>query len=367
MYREWHASLGEIPIRTAAVSNRSLSSLRDRSRLGRLPRRYQSHVKLPTSIATLIAGIAITLASLWYGQNHGWMPVAASKEALLVDGLFDTMMTIATGLFLLIQGALIVAIFRFRQKPGDNTDGPAIEGNIGLEIVWTAIPVVIVMVLSVYSFEVYNAMGGLDPATSKDPGPMKTAVVPGSAMAATLPDGSSNEVALGVGATPEKQGQTPDVSVDVLALQYAWIFTYPESGVVSGELHVPTGKDVKLNISAQDVIHAFWVPQFRLKQDAIPGRDTNLRFKAEVAGTYPLICAELCGSYHGAMRSQVVVHTPEDYDEWLQSQIAAKEAGDGMTVAEVEVEAQDRLAAYTRDWDVSADALASLHETHHNL
>ena len=135
-------------------------------------------MKLPTSITTLIAGILVTLISLWYGQNHGWMPEAASREAPLVDNLFNVMMTIATALFLLIQGALIISIIKFRQKPGDNTDGPPQEGDIGLEIVWTAIPVVIVMVLSIYSFEVYNEMGGLDPAASKDPGPQKTAVVP---------------------------------------------------------------------------------------------------------------------------------------------------------------------------------------------
>lgn len=322
-------------------------------------------MKLPTSIFTLIAGILITLASLWYGQNHGWMPEAASEEAPLVDGLFNTMMTIATGLFLLIQGALVIALFRFRQKPGDNTDGPAIEGNIGLEIVWTAIPVVIVMVLSIYSFEVYNAMGGLDPEASRDPGPQKTAMAPGAAMAATLPE--EGQLALGVGASPKRQGNEAGVSVNVLGLQYAWIFTYPDSGVTTGELHVPVGQDVQLSIAAQDVIHAFWVPQFRLKQDAIPGRETKLRFKPEVPGTYPLICAELCGSYHGAMRSQVIVHSPEEYDEWLQSQIAAKETGNAPTVAQLKADAENRLAAHTQDWDVSAEVLASLHEMHHNL
>ncbi|WP_035492849.1 cytochrome c oxidase subunit II [Baaleninema simplex] len=320
-------------------------------------------MKLPTSINTLIAGILITLISLWYGQNHGWMPLAASEEAPLVDGLFNTMMTIATGLFLLIQGAIVISIIRFRQKPGDNTDGPAIEGNIGLEIVWTAIPVVIVLVLSVYSFEVYNEMGGLDPAASRDPGPQKTAVAPGSAMAATLPEGDGEQLALGVGASPATQGRNAELAVDVLGLQYAWIFTYPDSGVVSGELHVPAGREVQLNIAAQDVIHAFWVPQFRLKQDAIPGRQTELRFKPEVAGTYPLICAELCGAYHGAMRSQVVVHPPEEFEAWLQSQIA-QQAEETPTVAAALPSESDRLQARTADWNVTSDTLASLHAHH---
>jgi cytochrome c oxidase subunit 2 len=106
-------------------------------------------------------------------------------------------------------------------------------------------------------------------------------------------------------------------------MQYAWIFNYPSSGIIAGELHVPVGQDVQLNIAAQDVIHSFWVPQFRLKQDAIPGQPTGLRFVATKEGSFPIVCTELCGSYHGAMRSQVIVHSPEDFDSWLvQNQIA---------------------------------------------
>lgn len=91
-------------------------------------------MKIPSSIVTLIAGIVITLVSLWYGHNHGLLPVAASEEAPLVDGLFDTMMTISTGLFLIVEGTLIVSIFRFRRRPGDTTDAPPVHGNIPLEI-----------------------------------------------------------------------------------------------------------------------------------------------------------------------------------------------------------------------------------------
>jgi cytochrome c oxidase subunit II len=110
-------------------------------------------VKIPSSILTLLVGIFVTLASLWYGQNHGLMPVAASREAKLVDGF---------GLFLLVEGALLVAAFRFRRKDGDEGDGEHLEGNIPLEIVWTAIPAVIVLGISIYSFDIYTRMGGLD-------------------------------------------------------------------------------------------------------------------------------------------------------------------------------------------------------------
>ncbi|MDY6936123.1 MAG: cytochrome c oxidase subunit II [Cyanobacteriota bacterium] len=329
-------------------------------------------MKIPTSIITMLIGVVVTLASLWYGQNNGWMPIAASEEAPLVDGLFNTMMTIATGLFLLVEGAIVIALFRFRQQPGDNTDGPPIEGNLPLEILWTGIPVVIVVGLSIYSFEVYNTMGGLDPMASGDRG-VQVAAAPGTNLTGILPEGedSSNLMAVGIGSSPDRQGQAPEVEVNILGLQFAWIFTYPQSGVVTGELHVPTGREVKLNITAQDVLHAFWVPQFRLKQDAIPGRTVQLSFIPKIAGTYPVICAELCGSYHGAMKTQVIVHTPEDYDNWLQSQIASKDAGEN-TVAMLPQTASsslsdtDRLALRTADMGVDDRTLAQLHPLHHH-
>jgi cytochrome c oxidase subunit 2 len=83
--------------------------------------------------------------------------------------------------------------------------------------------------------------------------------------------------------------------VNVKGIQYAWIFTYPETGIVSGELHAPVNRPVQLNMEAGDVIHAFWVPQLRLKQDVIPGQETVLSFTSNQIGQYPIICAELCG------------------------------------------------------------------------
>jgi cytochrome c oxidase subunit 2 len=87
-------------------------------------------------------------------------------------------------------------------------------------------------------------------------------------------------------------------------MQFAFIFHYPDGDITSGELHVPTDQPVELRMEARDVIHAFWVPQFRIKQDVIPGQPTVLTFTATKPGTYPVICAELCGPYHGGMRYQ---------------------------------------------------------------
>jgi cytochrome c oxidase subunit II len=282
-------------------------------------------VKIPSSILTLLVGIFVTLASLWYGQNHGLMPVAASSEAELVDGLFNVMMTIGFGLFLLVEGALLVAAFRFRRKDGDEGDGEHLEGNIPLEIVWTAIPAVIVLGISIYSFDIYTRMGGLDlmnhsmapPATAA----VQVAYAPGEDALPLLSDASA-----GMGAMPGTE-QDQALSIEVKGLQYAFIFNYP-NGIVDGELHVPVNQPVELNLNAQDVLHAFWLPEFRIKQDMIPGQQTKLVFNAVREGTYPVVCAELCGPYHGGMRTQIIVHSSEEYATWVDSRVTAMAAGD---------------------------------------
>lgn len=280
-------------------------------------------MNIPSSITTLIAGIAITLVSLWVGQNHGLLPVAASADANDVDELFNLMMTIATGLFLLIEGVLVICLIKFRRQKGDMTDGPSVEGNVPLEVVWTAIPTVIVLILAIYSFEIYNNMGGLDPMVSG-----------GSAMAmhhhspqnldnlVAMGNTDNSQVAIGIGKSPGA-GDEPPLVVDVNGLQYAWIFTYPETGIISGDLHIPRDRRVLLNMQAADVIHAFWLPEFRIKQDVMPGRQSQLSFVANREGTYPVICAELCGSYHGGMKTTLTVESPEAYDQWIQERTIA--------------------------------------------
>ncbi len=334
-------------------------------------------MNIPSSILTMLAGIGLTLVSLWYGQNHGLLPVAASKEASDVDALFNAMMTVATGLFLLVQGVLIISAIKFRRRKGDNTDGPPIHGNIPLEIVWTAIPAVIVLVISVYSFEIYNSMGGLDPMAAHDHG-TKMAMNRGAAIAAPLP-GSPEEkeflewqnqpkrmVALGIGASPSQQNTPPDIVVNVTGLQFAWIFNYPESNVTSGELHLPAGKEVQLNIAATDVLHALWFPELRLKQDAIPGRESELRFTPDRVGEYPIICAELCGSYHGAMKSRLIVHTPEEFDTWLQSQQVANNSDleEAIATNPAHLSEGDFLAPYAAEMGINSQTLTQLHSSH---
>jgi cytochrome c oxidase subunit 2 len=323
-------------------------------------------VKIPSSIITLIIGVLITIISLWYGQNHGLMPVAASKDAEQIDGIFNYMMTIATGLFLLVEGILVYCVIQFRRRKGDQTDGPPIEGNVPLEILWTAIPTVIVFTLAVYSFEVYNSLGGLDPKISADSPPQQMAhnhMGHMGHMGNMVAMSTNSDLALGIGLDSDEAGEKP-LMVNVKGIQYAWIFTYPETGIISGELHAPVDRPVQLNMEAGDVIHAFWIPQLRIKQDVIPGRETNLVFNAKVPGQYPVVCAELCGAYHGGMKSVFFAHTPEEYDSWVAENAPAQSESETVALQPplptTEMTPSEYLAPYAEEMGMETVNVAQL-------
>ncbi|GAA6620953.1 cytochrome c oxidase subunit II [Scytonema sp. NUACC26] len=326
--------------------------------------------QIPVSLLTLVAGMVVTLFSIWVGQNHTLLPVQASQQAPLVDGFFNIMVSIATALFILVEGTILLFLVKFRHRPGDNTDGVHVEGNLPLEVFWTAIPSIVVICLGIYSVDIYQQMGGFSAGHHS---PSHVAQVSGSAIAATLDDAllspsetsttSSVEPKYGFGATPQKQNNLADLVVNVTGMQFAWVFNYPESGVSAGELHVPVGTDVRLNISATDVIHSFWVPQFRLKQDAIPGIPTELRFVATKPGTYPIVCTELCGGYHGSMRSSVVVHnSKEEFDSWLEENLVAQkqQLQEAVAVKPADLSTSEFLAPYIRDMGIQGATLKSL-------
>lgn len=324
-------------------------------------------MKVPSTITTLLVGISIALASVWIGQHHGLMPVAASEEAVKIDQLFSAMLAISAGLFFLVQGALLYSLFMFRKKPGDETDAEPIEGNVPLEILWTAVPTVLMMWLAVYSFDVYRAVDsgnaiGADHMAHMQHQSQTVAqapAMPGMAIAATLPKGGEVAQFSMPEANPGTAKANPLV-VNVNGLQYAWIFNYPDTGVVAGELHLPLGQPVRLNINAADVIHAFWVPEFRLKQDAVPGQETHMSFVPSKVGNYPLICAELCGAYHGGMRTRVIVQAPEDYQAWVQSQKVA-----AVDTATLIAQAQDAaMHSQIGSMGLTADAAAMEHLHH---
>ena len=293
-------------------------------------RDQQRPVPIPSALITLLLGMALVLAGLWVGYNVSLLPLDASSNAPVYDALFKVLFSIGTILFLGIVGLLVFSLVRFRRRSGDSADGAAIEGNLPLEIVWTAIPAVVVLFVGIYSYDIYERMGGMTPLNDHgamhvsqpasdhhhdDTGGSKQAILASASSApASAADQEPGRVWGGIGVNiPEAETLT----VDVTAMQFAFIFHYPEANIITGELHIPVDRPVSLHMEARDVIHAFWVPQFRLKQDVIPGQPTLLSFTATRPGTYPIVCAELCGPYHGGMRSTVVVHEPADFDSWL--------------------------------------------------
>ncbi len=255
----------------------------------------------------LLAGVGIAVGGYLAGELTPWLfPEQASAEARQVDELFRFMMIIAGAVWFLVQGLVIYAAIAYRRRPGDDGDGPSWHGNRLLEFVWTFIPAVIVVVLVVFSYQVWVDI--------------------------TEPKEEENLV-LGYGEVPIlAEGQ-----------QFAWRFTYsltlPDSNreisIISPILHTFVGQNVHLTMQSADVIHSFWVPAFRIKQDLLPGYLTDVRFVPTLATEtewvdgqpiyhgYPIVCAELCGSGHGNMRSQVVVHaTEQDFIEhFLQPEI----------------------------------------------
>ena len=323
--------------------------------------------QIPASLLTLVAGALATIIGIWVSQTHHLLPVQASEQAPLVDGFFNLMFAIAIALFLIVEGTILLFAIKFRKPKDDDTDGTPIEGNLPLEIFWTAIPTVIVFALGIYSVDVYKQMGGF--SSSSPVIEAQNHSDSGSAIAATISEAPtiSEDTAplankkIGIQGSHTQQNQSADVNVNVTGMQFAWIFQYPEDNITSGELHVPVGADVSLNIAATDVIHSFWVPQFRLKQDAIPGMDTELRFVATKPGAYPVVCTELCGGYHGSMRTRVIVHTPEEYESWLQeNRIAQQDSLETVAVNPAELTPSQYLAAYDADMNISSATLSQI-------
>ncbi len=233
-----------------------------------------------TLLRLILVSIGLLLAGLFVGATNQFMPTAASAEAQPIDALFNFMLVIATIIFLIVEGALLYSIIRFRKKPGDETDGPPIHGNTALELVWTAIPAVIVLGLSLYSFQVFADMQN------------------------------------------DKDGT---LVLHVKGQQFVWSFDYPHDPNVkllsSSELHLPINVPIRMEIESADVMHGFWVPEFRIKQDAVPGRITEARFTPTLLGEYNVVCSELCGSGHGLMHNKVVVQSQADYDKFVTSLI----------------------------------------------
>ena len=220
-----------------------------------------------------------------------------------IDTLFDVMIVLSCFVFSIVMVMFTYALWKFRAKPGDESDGKPIHGNTRLEIAWTVIPTVIVLFGAVYSWIVLDDI---------------------EAQAAE---------------------QMP---LQVTAQQYKWTFEYPEEMVGSGaeaqpltsnELHVPVDLQLDVELTALDVLHSFWVPEWGIKRDLVPAGtggdeiDNQFVVTPNEEGTYSLVCTELCGLGHSTMRAIVVVESREEFDQWVAEQAQAQEEASGSAVS----------------------------------
>jgi cytochrome c oxidase subunit 2 len=275
-------------------------------------------MKVRVFLRLLLLTAIMTPISIWVGQlSYTWMPEPASAEALLVDNLFSFLTTLGTFIFLGVTGTLLYSVLFQRADKYDEGDGPPIEGNLTLEIVWTAVPLVLVIWIAGYSYQIYDEMGIL--------GPMEH-MHRGEAIAAPLP-------ALAEETKP----------IEVHARQWVWEFYYPDAEVTSTELHLPNNTRARLLLSSEDVLHGFFVPAFRVKQDVIPGRSIDFEFTPIREGTYRLRDSQYSGTYFAAMQANVVVESPEDYQQWLAAAASqAPQPGLNPSYAEYQVKVENR-------------------------
>ena len=230
-------------------------------------------------IAQLVAiGIVIGIGATLVAVLFQWLPTSASEEFDRIQDIywFATVMSIV--IFSLVGAVVVYSVWKWRVPPDDDSDGPPIHGNTGLEIVWTAIPAVIVIVLGIVSAFVLSENG--------------------------------------------QAGPNP-LQVTVIGQQFAWKFEYPEEGDFhTGELVIPVGRETKFTMESVDVIHSFWVPNFGQKMDAVPGIETTILVTPTRTGNFAVVCTELCGLGHATMRAKARVVTQSEFEKWIAEQKA---------------------------------------------
>jgi len=228
----------------------------------------------------LIAAVVATAIGIAIGLSIHWFPVQASTQARHSDRLYYVLVIVSVPIFVLVVTVVLYSAWQFRMRPGQELqDGPPIHGNTRLEIVWTAAPAVLIIGLVIYALIVLHGN--------------------------------------------EAKGAGPEMQVKVTGQQFAWSYEYPSVGggapVRSDVLYLPEGQSVNFKMTSVDVIHAFWVPAFRLQEDVVPGVTTSYRATPDRLGVYDVICNELCGLGHAVMRSSVHVVPPAQFQSWLKA------------------------------------------------
>lgn len=244
------------------------------------------------STITRLVGLSAVFGGIAFVAAYfvPWLPENGSAEGGRIDDLYWLASIISLAIFVIVAAALVYAVVRFRARPGDDEDGKPIHGHTKLELVWTAIPAGLVTAIAVFSAVVL---------------------------------------------VKNEDARAGHRVIEVRAAQFAWSFTYSDLGVTTGELRVPLGEQVELKLEADDVIHSFWVPEWRVKQDLVPGTTQRLLVTPTRAGTFALICTELCGLGHAVMRAHAIVLEPGEFDAWLAEQEQAAATGGAELGAQV--------------------------------
>ncbi len=233
------------------------------------------HSVLIPTVLTFLLGIPLAVL-LWKAPL---LPPNAVREGDLVDFLFRLIAAIAGFVFALIVSFVGYSLIAFRRRPGDTSDGPPMHGNVPLEVTWTVVPLLVIF-----------GVGFL-----------------GTWVLFEIDRPKPNEM-----------------TVRVTGFQFAWLFEYPAYGIRTNELVLPVEQPIKFEVTATDVIHSFWVPEFRMKIDTIPGRINVKRYTPTRIGEYTLRCAELCGAGHYAMLARVRVVSGSEFLQWVAQQSGAQ-------------------------------------------
>jgi len=252
-------------------------------------------------IVTLIAAVVAIAIGIVLSYVIHWFPVQASTQAHNTDRLYHVLVIASIPIFVLVVSVILYCCWQFRMKPGEELkDGPPIHGNTRLEVVWTTIPAIILLGLVSYSFVVLRE-------NEKKP--------------------------------------AREIDVGVTGQQFEWSFQYPTSitggaPLESDQLYLPEGESVEFNMRSKDVIHAFWIPAFRIQEDVVPGITTHWRATPDLIGNYPIVCNLLCGLGHSTMRTTAHVVPEAQFKAWIKSREStasstgpSASSGGGTTVA----------------------------------
>jgi cytochrome c oxidase subunit II len=223
----------------------------------------------------VVIGVALTLVALLFK----WLPESASEELDRIAAIYWFVTIISIVIFSLVGAVVVFSVWKWRVPLDDDRDGPPIHGHTGLEILWTAVPAVLVTAIGIVSAVVLARNADAD----------------------------------------------NPLEVQAIGQQFAWKFAYPDfqdgdEPLTTGELVLPVGRAAHFTMTAVDVIHSFWVPNFGQKMDAVPGIETEIVVTPKRTGEFAVVCTELCGLGHATMRARARVVSDAEFQSWVQEQ-----------------------------------------------